>query len=82
MNMLRGAGYMQADCVQQASIVCKMQFRNYTFGSQIEQNPQAMCPGSDNTHRQNNQHLAVPPNHILGGLNGNVPDSERTVLQV
>jgi len=76
-----GAGYKQADCVQQASIVCKMQSRNYTFGSQIEQNLQAMRPGGDNTHRQNNQHLVVSPNHILGGLNGNVPDNERTALQ-
>jgi hypothetical protein len=77
-----GAGYKQASCVKQASIVCKMQSRNYTFGGQIEQNLQAKCPGGDNTHRQNNQHLVFPPNHILGGLNGNVPDNEGMVLQV
>ena len=82
MNMPCGAGYMQADCVQQASIVWKMQSRNYTFGSQIEQNPQAVCECGDNICRQNDQHLVVSPNHILGGLNRNVPDNERRVVQV
>jgi hypothetical protein len=74
--MLCSAGYKQTDCVQQASIVCKMQPRNYTFGSQIEQNLQAMCPGGDNTHLQNNQHLVVPPSHILRGLVRNVLDNK------